>query len=185
MRVGPELLPALCPAPSRRLGVLWGPGGCHRAGEHRAEPGPRSGRGVLAGKVLGWERGASPVSHPSIFLLIPLCWTRAWSPWSPGGWFQLWSPQGQLRGGGGMGGMCTCFPQHQQLCSSTSGWVAVLVASPRQGESPQHPWPEPPHGACACPQQGGGERGRVGAMLGPSVSSYGRGYGTARRLRFF
>lgn len=101
------------------------------------------------------------------------------------GWFQLWSAWGELGGGGGTGGMCTCFPQHRQL---GGGWLWLRgmypVASPRRGGSSQHPWPEPPRGTRACPRWGGGERGRVGAILGPSFSSYGRGYGTARRLRF-
>lgn len=74
----------MCPAPSHGLGVLPGPGRCRRAGEHRAEPGPLSGRAVLAENVLGWERGASRVSHPSILLLIPLCQSRTRSPRSSG-----------------------------------------------------------------------------------------------------
>lgn len=98
----------------------------------------------------------------------------------PPGWFQLQSPWGELGGGGGTGGICTYFPQHQQLC----GGRLWLGASPRRGGSPQHPWPEPPRGARARPRRGGGERGRVGAILGPSVSSYWRGYGMARRLCF-
>lgn len=84
-----------------------------------------------------------------------------------------------------MGGMCTYFPRHQQLCGGRL-WLGgpYPVVSPWQGGSSQHPWPELPRGAHARPRWGGGECSRVGAILGPSVSSYGRGYGTARRLRF-
>lgn len=42
----------------------------------------------------------------------------------------------------GMGGRCTCFPQHQQLCSSRScfwwGVGADPAASPSHGGSPWH-----------------------------------------------
>lgn len=91
-------------------------------------------------------------------------------------WIQLWRPWGELGGGGGTGGMCTCFSQHPQLCGSRL-WLggASPVASPRRGGSPQHPWPEPLRGASARPWWGGGEHGRVGAILGPSVSATGEG----------
>lgn len=180
-----EQLPAVCPASSRGFRVLPAPGRCHRAGEHRSEPGPLSGRGMLAGKVLGWERGASPVSCPGILLLIPLCQSGAWSPRSPGVASVL-EPRGEL--GGGVGGRVRCartfsIIDNSAVAGSGSGGP-YPVASPRQGGSPQHSRPEPLRGARVRPQRGGGERGRVGAILGPSVPGYGRGYGTARRLWF-
>lgn len=156
---------------------------------------PSRGASCRTGAALGEER----------------CWPRrCWGgreehPWSPTqassssspsagaghgahgplGWIQLWRPWGELGGGGGTGGMCTCFSQHPQLCGGRL-WLGgpSPVASPRRGGSPQHPRLELLRGAGARPWWGGGERGRVGAILGPSVSSYRRGYGMVRRLHF-
>lgn len=76
---------------------------------------------------------------------------------------------------------CTCFPQRQQLRSSSScfflGRGADLVAPSAHGGSPWHSQLELLRGLVAAP--GGGEQGRVGAMLGPSVSSCRRGHGAA------
>ena len=148
--------------------------GTIRAREHRAEPGPLSGKGALAGKVPAWERGASPVSHPGILLLIPLCQSWAWGPRSPWGGFSSGALRDCLEAAGGWLGRTRAFPSTPNFVAAGSGYP---VASPRRGGFPSASLA----GAAAW---GPGERGGLGAILGPSVSSYWTGSGGARRLRF-
>lgn len=54
----------------------------------------------------------------------------------PPGWFQRWSPWGELGGGGGTGGMRTYFPQHRQLCGGRLWSGGHSRWHPPSGEGP-------------------------------------------------
>lgn len=137
----------------------------------------REGAGVGERSIPGL-----PPEHPPPHPPLPEQDTEPTVLW---GGFSSGGPGESSEVGGGTGGMCTCFSQHPQLCGGRL-WLGgpSPVASPRRGGSPQHPRLELLRGAGARPWWGGGERGRVGAILGPSVSSYRRGYGMVRRLHF-
>jgi len=99
-----------------------------RCSRHHPSPGASCRAGAAVGKgSVGWE-GAGvgersiprlPPRHPPPHPPLP---ELGMGSSIPLGWFQLWSPQGLLGGGGGMAGTDTCFPQHPQLCGSRL-WV--------------------------------------------------------------